>query len=61
MGGVGGAAGVGGAGAGMLGQPNGSHNNANANGNGNGNEQGFYQNLSVYRAQNQSQPILNER
>ncbi|XP_037730649.1 afadin isoform X3 [Drosophila subpulchrella] len=61
MGGVGGAAAVGGAGAGMLGQPNGSHNNANANGNGNGNEQGFYQNLSVYRAQNQSQPILNER
>jgi len=43
----------------MLGQPNGSQNNAN--GNGNGNEQGFYQNLSVYRAQNQSQPILNER
>ncbi|XP_016962425.3 afadin isoform X3 [Drosophila biarmipes] len=62
MGGIVGAAGVGGvggAGAGMLGQPNGSHNNAN--GNGNGNEQGFYQNLSVYRAQNQSQPILNER
>ncbi|XP_044313347.1 afadin isoform X3 [Drosophila rhopaloa] len=57
MGGIGGAGGVGGAG--LLGQPNGSHNNAN--GNGNGNEQGFYQNLSVYRAQNQSQPILNER
>ncbi|XP_039495156.1 afadin isoform X2 [Drosophila santomea] len=52
--------GIGGAAAGgMLGQPNGSHNNAN--GNGNGNEQGFYQNLSVYRAQNQSQPILSER
>uniref|UniRef100_A0A6P4F2S2 Afadin isoform X5 n=1 Tax=Drosophila rhopaloa TaxID=1041015 RepID=A0A6P4F2S2_DRORH len=57
MGGIGGAGGVGGAG--LLGHPNGSHNNAN--GNGNGNEQGFYQNLSVYRAQNQSQPILNER
>ncbi|XP_039970859.1 afadin isoform X3 [Bactrocera tryoni] len=27
----------------------------------NNNEQGFYQNLSVYRAQNQSQPILAER
>ncbi|XP_004529230.1 afadin isoform X3 [Ceratitis capitata] len=27
----------------------------------NNNEQGFYQNLSVYRAQNQSQPILTQR
>ncbi|XP_033246016.1 afadin isoform X2 [Drosophila miranda] len=72
MGGIGGGVGPGpgpgsgpgpGVGAGMLGQPNGSHNNANGNGNGNGNgnEQGFYQNLSVYRAQNQSQQILNER
>ncbi|XP_023036263.1 afadin isoform X2 [Drosophila willistoni] len=57
-------------GVGVGGQPNGNgHNMANgmgnglgnANGNGNGNEQGFYQNLSVYRAQNQSQPMLNER
>ncbi|KAH8340815.1 hypothetical protein KR059_007249 [Drosophila kikkawai] len=62
MGGGGGGGGgvAGGAGGMLLGQPpNGSHNNAN--GNGNANEQGFYQNLSVYRAQNQSQPILNER
>ena len=41
--------GIGGAGGGM-----GNNNNSN-------NEQGFYQNLSVYRAQNQSQPILTER
>ncbi|XP_061389954.1 transcription factor mef2A-like [Musca vetustissima] len=34
------------------------NNNANNN---NNNEQGFYQNLSVYRNQNQSQPILSER
>jgi len=52
---------AGGGGIGIGGQPNGTHNNPNANGNLNGNEQGFYQNLSVYRAQNQSQPILNER
>ncbi|XP_073823958.1 adherens junction formation factor afadin isoform X4 [Musca autumnalis] len=35
-----------------------SNNNTNNN---NNNEQGFYQNLSVYRNQNQSQPILSER
>ncbi|KAM7363764.1 adherens junction formation factor afadin isoform 3-T5 [Cochliomyia hominivorax] len=34
--------------------------NLNSNNN-NNNEQGFYQNLSVYRNQNQSQPILSER
>lgn len=28
---------------------------------GNTTDQGFYQNLSVYRAQNQSQPNLGER
>lgn len=34
------------------------NNNAN---NQNNSDQGFYQNLSVYRKQNQTQPILNER
>lgn len=33
----------------------------NSNNINNNNEQGFYQNLSVYRNQNQSQPILSER
>ena len=35
--------------------------NLNSNNINNNNEQGFYQNLSVYRNQNQSQPILSER
>ncbi|XP_075145292.1 adherens junction formation factor afadin isoform X2 [Haematobia irritans] len=34
---------------------------SNNNSNNNNNEQGFYQNLSVYRNQNQAQPILSER
>ncbi|XP_037949925.1 afadin isoform X2 [Teleopsis dalmanni] len=36
-------------------------NHTNSNNTLGNNEQGFYQNLSVYRAQNQSQPILAER
>ncbi|KAL9896880.1 adherens junction formation factor afadin isoform 3-T4 [Glossina fuscipes fuscipes] len=40
---------------------NSSNPPANSNTNGNNGEQGFYQNLSVYRNQNQTQPILSER
>jgi len=32
-----------------------------AGNNTNNNDQGFYQNLSIYRSQNQSQPNLGER
>ena len=38
-----------------------ANTNPNINNNNNNNEQGFYQNLSVYRNQNQTQPILSER
>lgn len=38
-----------------------THSLAAASNSMNNNDQGFYQNLSVYRAQNQTQPVLTER